>query len=72
MILLPHTAVQDALTVLEKLRALMAENDLPNIGKVTFNAGTAEWGPDLSFDRWLTQADDALYVAKGDGGNGVC
>jgi diguanylate cyclase (GGDEF)-like protein len=67
MILLPHTSEEDARTVLEKLRVLIAETDFPSVGKVTFSAGMVEWRPDLSFDKWFAQANDALNAVKAGG-----
>lgn len=68
LILLPHTATDDAVLVAERIRRFMHDPDArPNDDAVpvTLSIGVAEAGPDTeTFDSILKAADDALYAAK--------
>lgn len=57
VLLLPATAIDDAVTVLERLR----DEQLP----VSWSSGLAPWLPAASFDECLARADADLYGVKG-------
>lgn len=71
IILLPHTAIDEAVIVAERIRLAMHDMDTEARGdaaKVTLSLGVAEAGPDTAtFDGILKAADDALYEAKRSG-----
>ncbi len=56
----------------EKLRVLLADPPIPEIGVVTASFGVGELRPYESFAHWLKRVDDALYQAKASGRNRVC
>ena len=75
VVLLPHTAMEDALTTAEKLRASIMNLEVPEITdeRITISVGVAGYpntGID-SIDDLIQQADQALYDAKNDGRNRV-
>lgn len=63
---------QDAISVLERFRAQIAEHDFPRVGHITVSTGFTPLNdndtPSGAFDR----ADKAVYYAKGHGRNQVC
>ncbi len=76
-LLMPHTDMDNALRVLERLREAMAEARVSsNDGRiVTFTVSigvTAQQAGENDLDAMLSRADKALYQAKGQGRNRVC
>lgn len=78
VVLLPDTHIDAALHVAERLRAAVAELQIPHKGNpaaaiVTFSAGVATVvpTPELHAQRLLQVADDALYRAKQEGRNRI-
>ncbi|MCF7927452.1 MAG: GGDEF domain-containing protein [Spirochaetales bacterium] len=76
LVCLPHTALDDAEKVAEKLRLSVASNSLPS-GKgdsihITISAGLAEYVKGFLLDDLIRTADDSLYEAKRLGRNRVC
>lgn len=75
LVLLPQTDIDGALIVLEKIRALLEKSPVviePDYSvAITVSIGAAQWGPELSFEQVLRQADVALYNAKVQGRNQV-
>lgn len=74
IVLLPHTAMREALFVAERLRSHLAE--LPVTTKtspvpVTVSIGIAEWARNEPLDHLVSRADAALYRAKSEGRNRV-
>ncbi|MBT8079745.1 MAG: GGDEF domain-containing protein [Gammaproteobacteria bacterium] len=71
IILLPHTTVDSAEIVAERIRLAMHNADdesRGNAADVTLSLGVAEVGPDTAtFDSILKAADEALYEAKRNG-----
>jgi diguanylate cyclase (GGDEF)-like protein len=73
-LLLTQTGAQQAVTVAEKLRKLVAEWQFPGVPRaVTISAGVAVF-PDhgAGRDELIRAADNALYCAKQTGRNRVC
>ena len=76
-ILLPATALPDAVTVAESLRASLEKKELvnrksaKNFGSVTISIGAAMFRPDERSDDLIRRADEALYQAKRRGRNRV-
>jgi two-component system, cell cycle response regulator len=75
IVLLPKTEVGDALRVVERLRndfsAYLIETDGQEIS-CTFSGGLVEINdPSKPLEYWLGLADQALYAAKQQGGNGI-
>jgi diguanylate cyclase (GGDEF)-like protein len=71
LVLMPDTGTDGALLVAEKLCATVAERiTLPD--RITVSIGVATTSErDMTLDRTLTRADEALYQAKADGRNCV-
>ena len=72
IVLLPRCGGGDVFKVAEKLRALLADPPIPEIGVVTASFGIGELMPEEHFAHWLKRVDDALYQAKAAGRNRVC
>jgi diguanylate cyclase (GGDEF)-like protein len=76
LVVLPDALPQDAQLVAERVRRTIAESDIAIDGgesiRVQVSAGVAARVPDGSpIDRWIKEADDALYEAKRAGRNQV-
>ena len=64
--------MQCAEHVAEKLRALVARDEIIDGQTITISLGVAEYNKDESADSWLNRADKALYKAKNSGRNIAC
>jgi diguanylate cyclase (GGDEF)-like protein len=74
VLLIPETKMEDAKTLLERLRERIGNISIPGIQKLTISCGLAQWNncvPPDSPENLLSRADDALYEAKGKGRNCV-
>jgi len=74
VILLPGTDITDAVTAMEKLRALVEETPFHFRGKpmpITVSIGCAEFGAEEDADDVFERADRAMYRAKDLGRNRV-
>ena len=77
-VILPHTALANALKVAEQLRASVGSRQIinrtrnANYGSVTLSVGAAEYRPGEDLLALMRRADDALYTAKRGGRNRVC
>jgi diguanylate cyclase (GGDEF)-like protein/hemerythrin-like metal-binding protein/PAS domain S-box-containing protein len=69
LILLPHTTLDNAARVAEKLRAAVEAESFPDVGSVTISLGFAERMRAESFNHLYRRMDDALYRAKSNGRN---
>ncbi|MCB1831999.1 MAG: GGDEF domain-containing protein, partial [Geminicoccaceae bacterium] len=75
-ILMPHTSVDSAVRVAERLRQRILETDwqlaeAPGL-QVTASLGVSYWDPDMfDLDNGLCLVDEALYEAKRRGRNRV-
>ena len=72
VVLLPECGAAEGLMVAEKLRALVADQPCPAVGRVTASFGLAQFQPAETLDSCLHRADEALYAAKQGGRNRVC
>jgi len=72
LVILPNTALEDAVSTLERLRAVVSATPMPE-PKITqtLSAGVAQLKADESATEFLDRADRILYQAKGDGRNRV-
>jgi diguanylate cyclase (GGDEF)-like protein len=74
LICLPHTRIDDAVKVAEKLRQSVAENTITCEGadvRITISAGVARYKQGYGVDDFISAADDSLYEAKRLGRNRV-
>ncbi|WP_201352710.1 diguanylate cyclase [Hydrogenimonas urashimensis] len=72
LILLPETALGDAVHLAQKLRQCIEQRngDIPL--PVTASFGATEWIPGESFDTLISRADAKMYEAKRQGRNRIC
>jgi diguanylate cyclase (GGDEF)-like protein len=73
-ILLPETAIEDAVALCERIRLAIMQIDCSAVAndlKVTISLGVAEYNPLQPHDKLLSQCDTALYQAKQNGRNRV-
>ncbi|MES2260225.1 MAG: GGDEF domain-containing protein [Pseudomonadota bacterium] len=71
LIIATHTSAIDALKLAEKLRASIAETELPGCDTVTVSLGVAQAGPEEGATTLLERLDAALHRAKRAGRNCV-
>lgn len=64
VVLLPHSDLDEALQVAEKIRSVIAEFPITDVGALTVSCGVAQAGSQESLDDWFRRVDDALYRAK--------
>lgn len=72
VVLLPETALEQALGLMDKIRESLASAPLrfkDEPVQITISIGLAEFGEDDSIDKVFARADKALYQAKTDGRN---
>lgn len=69
--ILPSTALEDAITVADKLRASISELVLDEVGHVTCSFGVGEYRTEDTFHSIILRADKAMYQAKANGRNRV-
>jgi diguanylate cyclase (GGDEF)-like protein len=71
LIILPHTNLQEALKLAEKLRKKISENNFPTIGHMSASFGVSTFVEHSSVDILIDTADKALYESKKNGRNCV-
>lgn len=71
LLVLPNTDLKQATAVAEKLRQVVAAQDIPVVGHKTASFGVASHIPGESLATLLARADRALYEAKQQGRNCV-
>ncbi len=71
VILLHDCALQESLTIAEKIRATIADTPFLDAGWVTASIGVAQADPQDDLRSWVARADKALYEAKRAGRNTV-
>lgn len=69
--LLPNTELEQALIVSEKIRAEIEKHEFQSVGNITISLGVAEVSPEVSIEKLIESADEALYRAKNNGRNRV-
>ena len=64
---------KEAFTLFDELRKAFSKTNYSFDIKrgITFSGGMAEYSPKVSTEDWLKAADEALYIAKGDGKNRI-
>lgn len=67
LVLAPHTGLEGAINLAEKLRLAVAAELFQDIGRVTASFGVAEWRIGEASETWLRRVDQALYRAKNTG-----
>ena len=72
LLLLPGAPLEAAANAAERLRQLVEDMELPQVGQITISLGVAHW-PDSDMDvkTVFLQADTMLYAAKNEGRNRV-
>ncbi len=71
LIVAPHTDLQGAVVLAEKLRAAIEKDTFPSVGTLTASFGVAELRPAEDSEDWFKRVDQALYRAKNNGRNRV-
>lgn len=71
LLLAPHTDLQGATALAEKLRAAIEAERFSDAGTVTASFGVAEWRAGEYRDEWFRRVDQAMYRAKNAGRNRV-
>jgi len=67
IVLAPHTPLDGAVSLAEKLRKAIAAEAFPRAGTVTASFGAGEFMPGEGEERWFKRVDQALYRAKNTG-----
>ena len=67
----PHTLLDHALAVAERIRAAIAQRDFATVGRVTVSIGVTEYRTGETAMALLERVDNALYRAKANGRNRV-
>jgi len=76
-VILPHTALHDAVTLANKIRHAFAVRKVvkretgETVGSLTVSIGVSRYEPGESLLHFVARADQALYAAKRDGRNRV-
>lgn len=71
LIVAPHTSLDTAAKLAEKLRSSIAGTDFTAVGHKTISVGVAAYSPGDDSTKLLSRADGALYRAKRSGRNRV-
>lgn len=67
VVLLPHCDRDQAVTLAEKLRRLIAAEPFPAAGALTASFGVAPYRAEETLATWIQRVDEALYAAKAGG-----
>lgn len=71
LVILPHTKKESAMILAEKLRKIIENVDFGTVGKKTASFGVCSFNEDMSTEKIIDMADNALYAAKKCGRNCV-
>lgn len=71
LILVPHTDLEGARALAEKIRIKIQDNDFPVDRQITISAGVTQYLPEDRPDQFVSRGDRALYGAKAAGRNKV-
>jgi diguanylate cyclase (GGDEF)-like protein len=69
VIIVPECTCDEACSLAEKIRKIVEDYRFDKVGKVTISSGIVEALESDTEDTLLKRADNAMYVAKGEGGN---
>lgn len=69
IVILPHTGLEQAVSVAENLRSAVAEHPFETYGTVTISIGVGEMDRTLSVHENIAHVDCALFEAKREGRN---
>ncbi|PLX68585.1 MAG: hypothetical protein C0603_05385 [Denitrovibrio sp.] len=72
LVICPHTNIDGALQLAEKIREEIAGHNFEHVDKITASFGVASLENTSEYDQLLKKVDDALYEAKKTGRNKVC
>lgn len=67
VVLLPHCDREQAVSLAEKLRRLIAAEPFPAAGAMTASFGVAAYRAEETLATWIQRVDEALYAAKAGG-----
>ena len=71
VIIMPHTALSNAVEAAEKLRQIIEKESIKEVGQVTCSFGVTEFLKDDDIQSLIIRADNAMYKAKKEGKNRV-
>lgn len=71
MLLLPHTSLNNASQLAERIRAVIEKHDFPTVGTVTSSFGVTQFIESDTEETFTKRVDRALYKAKQKGRNRV-
>ena len=71
VIIMPHTALSNAVEAAEKLRQIIEKENIKEVGRVTCSFGVTEFLKDDDIQSLIIRADNAMYKAKKEGKNRV-
>lgn len=64
LLILPNSALTNAVELAERIRCELATHNFPDIHKITASFGVAVYRQDEKWEHWLHRTDMALYRAK--------
>jgi polar amino acid transport system substrate-binding protein len=71
LLILPETNSEDISDFLNKIRIIITQHNILEVGTNTVSIGATAYYPNDTIDSIIKRADDALYKAKGSGRNKV-
>jgi len=71
LIILPHSNINDAQILAQKLQTLINSFEFPKVGLRTASFGISEFQTGMSSEQLLDNADKALYISKENGRNQI-
>jgi diguanylate cyclase (GGDEF)-like protein len=71
LVVVPGDDLSELENLAERLRRIIADQQIPEVGKVTASFGVAFLNPQENLTQLFSRADQALYQAKGNGRNQV-
>ena len=69
MVVMPHTSIEDAKSISERIRIVVENYTFEVIGALTISIGVVELQSDESSETLFKRLDDLLYYSKGSGRN---
>jgi len=71
MLILPHTKLEQAIKLAKKLLRLINEHEFSIVGKKTASFGISSFRVNVTVEKVVDEADQALYEAKAEGRNRI-